>query len=257
MKANSVSFGAVDRREQNACFVSYSAIFEESIPFFDIVQTLKLLISDIPFIKYDKVQSQDWHLKWKSEIKPLFFDFGLIICPTWWKISSPVNVIIKMDSEQAFGTGSHKTTQLCLASIFELEEKGTILDFGCGTGVLGMAAYFVGFDKVYAIDEDPVAVEIASKNFRVNEIPAENICISALLDFESVYFDVIVANISLNTLLEFHTKFTKWIKPGGTLLLSGILNSQEESLICGFETSFSTISKKRSDEWSLLTLKRN
>lgn len=260
LDAKSISFEAVsDDHKKQHCSLSLSAIFEESSYFAEIVEALRLLLPDLPIVKYDKISCQDWHGKWKSEIRPILCDFGLSIYPTWWKEKRRNDVIIKMDPGQAFGTGSHETTQLCLASIFDFQnkEKGVILDFGCGTGILGMAAYFVGFDRVYAVDEDPVAINIATKNFKHNGIPDEKISIFASLDIENIFFDVIVANITLNTLIDFSSRFSKWIRPGGTLLLSGILNRQEDSLIHEYKASFSIVSKKQLNEWSLVALKRS
>ena len=257
INAESISFRPVDKAEQSVSkFTLLSAIFSESKSFSEVVSALQLFISDHSIIKYNKLEDQDWHLKWKAEAKPISFDFGLTICPTWLKPPANKGAVIKLDPGQAFGTGSHETTHLCLANIFSLKKikKEVMLDLGCGTGILGIAAHLVGFNKVYAIDTDPLALEIADNNVGVNKIPCEKIMISLPRDFERWFFDLIVANISLNPLVGFKTKFKKWIKPDGLVVISGILDNQVCALVKTYESDFELVETRRINEWTSVIL---
>ena len=252
VSAESISFKPVERSVELAPeFTLLTVIFPESSSFSDVVSALRLFVPNSLIIKYNKLEDQDWHLKWKAETKPISFNFGLTIYPTWFKPETDRGANITLDPGQAFGTGSHETTRLCLENIFRLKKikKNAMLDLGCGTGILGIAAYLVGFDKVYAVDTDPLALEIAANNVRVNKIPPEKIMISSPREFDRCFFDLIVANISLNTLIECKFNFIRWIKPGGLILMSGILDSQVSTLVEYYESHFKLVSKKRINEW--------
>lgn len=253
INAESISFKPFYVAEESVSkTILLSAIFPESKSFSEVVSALRLFVPDNLIIIYNKLEDLDWHLKWKNEAKPIIFDFGLTICPTWLKPPSSGGVVVKLDPGQAFGTGSHETTRLCLANIFNFKKikKGVMLDLGCGTGILGIAAHLVGFDEVYAIDTDPLALEIAGNNASTNKIPAKKIRISSPREFECWFFDLIVANISLNPLVELMPKFKKWIKPSGFVLVSGILESQVYTLVKCYESGFELVEKSRINQWT-------
>lgn len=258
--ADSISYKLLSNNyETSLNIVLVSAIFDESHSFSSVLEHLTLLVSNCSIIKYDKILNQNWHLRWKSENKPIVYNFGLAIIPTWWNSSPKSDFIIKLDPEQAFGTGSHETTHLCLKGIFDLRgrEKGVILDFGCGTGILGIAAHRIGFSRVFAVDDDPIALEIADKNRIINKINKERFSILPPKDFEESFFDVIVANICLKTLLNSRKLFARWIRPGGLILLSGILNSQVQDLLSEYGSFFNLVSIKKINDWSLVILEGN
>lgn len=255
--ADSISYELFNNNyETSSNIVLVSAIFDESCSFSSVLEDLTLLVPNSSIMKYDKILNQNWHLRWKSAIKPIVYNFGLAIIPTWWNSSPKSDFIIKLDPGQAFGTGSHETTYLCLKGIFDLRgrEKGVILDFGCGTGILGIAAHLIGFNKVFNVDDDPIALEIAEKNRIINKINKENFHVLPPKDFEEHFFDVIVANICLNTLLDSRMLFARWIRPGGLILLSGILNSQVQDLLSEYGSPFNLVSIKKMNDWSLVIL---
>ena len=173
INAESISFKPIEGAgELLSDLTLLTVIFPESSSFSNVVSALQLFVPNPLIIKYNKLKEQDWHLKWKAETKPISFNFGLTICPTWIEPVPKSDVTIRLDPGQAFGTGSHETTRLCLANIFSLKKvkKNAMLDLGCGTGILGIAAHLAGFDKVYAIDTDPLALEIAINNVKTNKI---------------------------------------------------------------------------------------
>ena len=137
VSAESISFKPVERAEEpRPKLTLLTAIFRESSSFSDVVSALQLFVPNPLIIKYNKVKDQDWHLKWKAETKPISFNFGLTICPTWLKPVIKRGATIRLDPGQAFGTGSHETTRLCLADIFSLKKLKKVL---CWTSVVDLA----------------------------------------------------------------------------------------------------------------------
>jgi ribosomal protein L11 methyltransferase len=206
------------------------------------------------------VADEDWGEEWKKHFVPL--DVGRVrIRPSWIEAPPPPGAVeVVLDPGMAFGTGSHPTTSLCLAALSDLlaERPGaSVLDVGTGSGILAIAAHKLGARAVAANDDDPQAVEVARENARRNGAAVE--LAAAPLDRIAGTFQLVVANILANTLVELAPAIAAKVARGGAVLLSGILVPQEEDVRRAYraEGLRDLRSRERRDgEWSLVALER-
>lgn len=218
---------------------------------------------NVPKISWDFIEDQDWSSNWKVHFKPFAITKGLIIVPTWEEYQPSENEqIITMDPGMAFGTGHHATTSMSLDFLRQLmtssAKSKSVLDVGCGTGILGMGAALFGAAKVLGIDNDPEAVRVAIENVALNNGAAQmKILQTPLQDLEEE-FDCIVANIIHDVLLSMKNDLQRLLLPGGDLILSGILHGkQEQNIIQQFEENgFVFVEKQKQEEWAALHLRR-
>ncbi len=216
-----------------------------------------------PVISWELIEDQDWSSNWKIHFKPFAITKGLIIVPTWEDYQPAENEqIITMDPGMAFGTGHHATTSMSLDFLRQVVQNSTtaisVLDVGCGTGILGMGAALFGADKVLGIDNDPEAVRVANENVALNIGAASmQVAKTPLQDLEES-FDCIVANIIHDVLLTMKGDFFRLLKRSGDLILSGILHGkQEKNIIQRFEESgFIFVEKEQEEEWAALHLRK-
>ena len=214
-----------------------------------------------PDITVEILEDRDWSESWKVYFKPFAIVPGLVIVPTWEKYEpAPDEQVIVMDPGMAFGTGHHETTRLCLQFLNESEiisSGGNILDVGTGTGILAMAAVRFGARQAVGIDTDPEAVKAARDNCRLNglsrqiEISAKDI---AAID---ATFDLVVANIVHDVLLELSVDLAR-VAGAGSLLLSGLIDgNQSETIInCFEEKNFRMVDKRVDGQWCALLFEK-
>lgn len=207
-----------------------------------------------------EVADQDWGEGWKRDFRPL--DVGRVrVRPSWITGSPPPGAVeVVLDPGMAFGTGSHPTTSLCLAALSDLlaERPGaSVLDVGTGSGILAIAARKLGAGRVAANDDDPKAVEVARENAAANGAEVE-IALAPARRIPGA-FDLVVANILANTLVELAPDLAEKLAPGGVVLLSGILAPQEEEVRRAYRARGLVPlagGDRREGEWSLLALER-
>lgn len=210
------------------------------------------MIQPVPTPTYKQIADQNWMEAWKQHYKPILIGQRLLILPAWLQNPEPNRIPIKIDPGMAFGTGTHPTTQLCL----ELMEKhfdkktvdgrsqtvhrppSTVIDIGCGSGILSIAALKLGANKVLGVDIDIESVKNSRENADVNEIGAELILgqgsVMEVLNnqFEFKSAPLVVANILAPVLLRlFDAGLADLIESSGEIILSGILSHQAESVI--------------------------
>jgi len=235
--------------------IELSALFEETISR-EVVNSLLEGISYSNLI-IRKLENQNWIEKYQENFKPIKFGKRIWVVPSWSEnLKIPESIQIKLDPGMAFGSGSHETTHLCLEYLDENPPKKlSVLDYGCGSGILGIASSLLGADEVIAIDIDPQALIATRENAILNKIN-NKIEIVSPENISKLEVDIIVANIFFNTLLDLKNQFHKHLKKNGFLIVSGVLEEQLLQLTSGLQDLFKAVSFKRRNGWCLVEFKR-
>lgn len=181
--------------------------------------------------KVEQLEDKDWEREWMENFHPMKFGERLWICPSWRDIPEPDAVNVMLDPGLAFGTGTHPTTSLCLEWLEGLDLTGkTVVDFGCGSGILAIAALKLGAAKVIGIDIDPQAILASKDNAERNGVAGQIELYLPQDQPEGLIADVVVANILAGPLRELSSVIKGLIKPNGLLAMSGVLDSQAEDV---------------------------
>jgi ribosomal protein L11 methyltransferase len=238
--------------------VTMSALFDEHADTAAIIATLRgaqTLSADTPLIT-ERIEDQDWVRIWMDRYRPIPVGHRLWVVPSWHQPPDPDAVNIKLDPGLAFGTGTHATTALCLNWLSEQDPTGkTIIDYGCGSGILAVAALLLGARHALATDTDPQALEVTRENAARNGV-LERLQILLPADIPpGTQADVVVANILAGALIELAPTLTALVRPGGALALSGIMTDQAESVRAAYAPAFSLVVTPR-EEWALLAGRR-
>lgn len=216
-----------------------------------------------------KLEEQDWENNWKQYFKPFPVGEKIMIKPSWEKLDDAMGrEIIEIDPSSSFGTGSHTTTRLCLEKIEEvlptLKQDPQLLDMGCGSGILGIAAVKLGAKHVNAVDIDENSARIAKENYEVNNIDSNKYEVFAgnILDNEKLYdkigetaYDMIAANIVADVIMWMADMFKKFLAPDGRLIVSGIIAERSTEVINALEKAgFKVESFTEKEDWAVVVL---
>ena len=190
------------------------------------------------------ISEEDWASNWKQYFKPLPIGEKLLICPTW-EDSPPLNdrVVLHIDPGMAFGTGGHDTTRLVLETLERHIRGGeTLLDVGCGSGILSIASLLLGARNAFGVDIDALAVKTAVENGRINGMnpPEYTIVQGDLVEKVEGRYDIIAANIVADAIIALSGDIRPFLKPDGVYIASGIIDTREQDVLdvlekCGFE----------------------
>jgi ribosomal protein L11 methyltransferase len=193
---------------------------------------------------------QDWERSWLDRFRPMRFGEHLWVCPAAQRPPrAPGQVLVDLDPGLAFGTGTHPTTALCLEWLDRHPPvDDQVLDFGCGSGILAIAALKLGAAAVWAVDIDPQALWATRENAERNGV-AERLGTGAPDDVHGQRFQVLLANILANPLIELASRLAELLEPGGRLVLSGILSEQAEAVRQAYEPWFSFAPAAVQQDW--------
>lgn len=213
------------------------------------IKASKMLVDGFAY-KVEQLEDKDWEREWMDNFHPMKFGERLWICPSWRDIPDPSAVNVMLDPGLAFGTGTHPTTALCLQWLESLDLSGkTVIDFGCGSGILAIAAIKLGAEKVIGIDIDPQALLASKDNAQRNGV-AEQLEVYLPQDQpEGLLADVVVANILAAPLRELSSIITGLVKPDGLLAMSGVLDTQAEDVANHYRDAFHIDPIVEQSEW--------
>lgn len=205
-------------------------------------------------LSWEKLAEKQWTDIWKQDFFPLRCGEHLWICPSWRSPPDASKVNLILDPGMAFGTGSHPTTFMCLQWLDgqSLSQK-TVIDYGCGSGILGIAALLLGASNVIAVDNDPQALAATRSNAERNSIPESNL--QCYLPHElpkNSSAQVMLANILAAPLIALAPQLTAMTTNSGALCLSGILNEQIDTVCAAYNSDFSFYTPKMSADWAQL-----
>ncbi|HTR01511.1 MAG TPA: 50S ribosomal protein L11 methyltransferase [Candidatus Acidoferrum sp.] len=274
--------------------VVVTALFDES--FIDDTAAAALLQAlsqvwhprPLPPLQHGILADQDWVRAWLDDFKPMRFGQHLWVCPSWFQphtsnipvqqwqpdaeqmsywvnrnqqllaaMQAPDNTVLLLDPGLAFGTGTHPTTSLCLQWLDARRPVGLeLLDYGCGSGILGIAALLLGAHTVHGIDNDPQALLATADNCHKNGLDSARFPAHLPEDFQQLILhgdakpaDGIMANILAGTLIQLAGLMAAQVKRGGWLLLSGILREQADDVIARYQQWFSDFDVAHEGDW--------
>ncbi|KML70598.1 50S ribosomal protein L11 methyltransferase [Pectobacterium peruviense] len=207
--------------------------------------------------KIEQLEDKDWEREWMDNFHPMQFGKRLWICPSWREIPDPSAVNVMLDPGLAFGTGTHPTTSLCLQWLDGLDLEGkTIIDFGCGSGILAIAALKLGAARAIGIDIDPQAIQASRDNAQRNGV-SERLELYLPKDQPAdLSADVVVANILAGPLRELAPLISDLPKAGGHLGLSGVLSTQADGVAEAYADKFTLDPVAEREEWCRITGQR-
>ncbi|WP_222565759.1 50S ribosomal protein L11 methyltransferase [Novilysobacter antarcticus] len=240
--------------------LSLTALFPGSTPRELLLHALEAADDGIDWshVEFREVADQDWERAWMDQYEPLKFGERTWIVP--WNHELPAgadrdgSAVVRLDPGLAFGSGTHQTTALCLQWLDGLAGLGaldgaTVLDFGCGSGILALAALKLGAAGAVGVDNDPQALTATADNAERNSV-GERLTVYLPEDEPTeMRYPVVVANILASALISLADELAARVSPGGRIALSGILAGQEEEVIARFEGAFEQLQVARLDDW--------
>lgn len=239
--------------------ITLKALFEEHADRRGLAEALGELL---PWLEPDRlgfqeVADQDWERAWMDQFTPMQFGRRLWIYP--WNIEPPAEdgmVVVRLDPGLAFGSGTHPTTALCLEWLDGLDLAGkTITDYGCGSGILAIAALKLGADSAIGVDNDPQALIASADNAQRNGI-ADTLALFLPQDADNAATDVFIANILAGPLGELAPTFAAAAKPGAPFAISGILDGQQDELLQRYHEWFDELRVDRREDWVRISGRR-
>jgi len=202
---------------------------------------------------FEKTKETDWQENFRQQFKPTQFGKRLWVYPAWEKIPNNLPHVVTIEPGLAFGTGNHPTTAMCLTWLDKhVENNMTVIDYGCGTGILAIAAQKLGAEKVYGVDNDPQALVAARENTVRNNI-TQNIEYFLPEEAPTKQVDIVIANILANPLIELAPTLASFLKSTSKLALSGILEQQSQSVIDAYSPYIKLSTVNQQQDWVLLS----
>ena len=238
---------------------SIKALFAANTDTAQISQQLDQILSSKMLMRWEQLEDKDWSQEWKKYFSPVRCGERLWICPSWIEPPEADAINLSLDPGLAFGTGSHPTTHLCLRWLDRQDLTGhTVIDYGCGSGILGIAAMLLGAEKVIAVDNDPQALLATRDNAERNDIAAERITTYLPEDVpRDAVGDTMLANILAAPLIDLAPTLTSLTASNGLLCLSGLLEHQVDAVCQPYKTDFNFDLPAIESEWAQLGARKN
>jgi len=233
--------------------INISALFEQKIFEKDIASALNLI--EYSDLSISELEETNWIESYQKNFQPIKFGKNLYVVPSWENSNKfDDKTSIKMDPGLAFGSGSHETTHLCLEYLDSSNLKElTVIDYGCGSGILGIAALSLGAKNVIAVDIDPQAIIATKENAKINNVD-KKISIASSDSLADTEADLLIANILSNPLMTLRDKFIKLIKSNGRIVISGIMKKQLLAVSKHYEEFCNIVDIKERNNWCLIEL---
>ena len=234
------------------------ALFEADTQAASVFAHLQLLTGTaLPDHQAEVIEDQDWERSWMDNFHPMRFGQRLWIVPSWHAAPEPDAVNLLLDPGLAFGTGTHPTTALCLEWLDGQALQGSeVLDFGCGSGILAIAALLLGAKRAVGTDIDVQALEASRDNAGRNGIAVERFALHLPEDLPAMQADVLVANILAGPLVSLAPQLSGLVRPGGLLALSGILAEQGNEVAAAYAEHFELDPVANRDGWVRISGRR-
>ncbi len=235
-----------------------SALFEQDTNQQLLEQALmQALGTPLPTHRFEILEDQPWERAWMEDFKPMCFGQRLWIVPSWSEAPDPSAVNLKLDPGLAFGTGTHETTDLCLQWLDGADVQGKqVMDFGCGSGVLAIAALLLGAEHATCCDIDPQALMATFANAELNGVADRITCVLPRDLPEARQYQLVLANILAGPLVELSGQLTALCQPGGALVLSGILAEQGEAVREAYQQAFALDANAQKNDWLRISGRR-
>ena len=233
------------------------ALFEGDTVADQLLLSLVQALGTMPQYELEVLEDQDWERNWMDNFQPLCFGSRLWIVPSWCEAPDPSATNLLLDPGLAFGTGTHPTTALCLEWLDQYMEKGLeVIDFGCGSGILAIAALLLGAKQVMGTDIDKQALEASLDNAKRNQIPVEDFTVYLPEQMPGITADVVLANILAGPLVTLAPQLAKLTRPNGWICLSGILAEQANEVRAAYESYFNLCPTATKEGWVRITGQR-
>lgn len=214
-------------------------------------------LTALPLWRRELLEDKDWVRAWMDHYHPIKFGDRLWICPSWQAPPDPEAVNLMLDPGLAFGTGTHQTTALCMRWLNDTPLEGAqVIDYGCGSGILGIAALLLGAKHLTGVDIDPQAVTSTRVNAERNQIAPERYEVYLPQETPDHQADIVLANILAGPLIELSQTLTDHIRPGGWLVMSGVIRSQVDEVVTAYEHRLAEIEVTYQDEWARIAGRR-
>ena len=220
----------------------------------------RLNASDIDYtIDLSNVREDDWLNNWRKYFKPMPVGERLLINPSWYTDTDPEGrAVLNIDPGLAFGTGKHETTRLCMEALERCVIPGAkVLDVGCGSGILGIAAVLLGADSAFGVDIDETAVRTANENARINGVGDSFTAIAGdLVDKVTEKYDIVVANIVADAIIALSASVPRFMTDDAVYIVSGIIDARADDVKNAVKDSFDIVEENTLGGWYCFVLRQ-
>ncbi len=238
--------------------ITYTGLFDAAADMDLVEMALRNeLGADLP-VRVEALEDKNWEREWMKNYKPIPFGKRLWVCPSWLTPPDPAAINMLLDPGLAFGTGTHPTTAMCLQWLDGHDVAGqTAIDFGCGSGILAIAAALLGAEKIYCVDNDPQALLATRENAERNGVQDKLVILTPEQLGQDIQVDLMLANILAGPLISLSAKLAGHTRAGGSIVLSGILAEQAASVRDAYLPWFAMDTPFQTEDWIRLSGRKN